>query len=63
MTDKEIINYDELKVALSNLSAISALALSVDDRNSTYATLTIVNMMLEQLVDRLEERRTNDPRT
>ncbi|MFU2221890.1 hypothetical protein [Streptococcus pluranimalium] len=58
-----MINYDDLKVTLSNLITISDMALVTDDRNSTYATLTIVNTFLQDLVSRLEEREINDPRT
>ncbi|MFV8210604.1 hypothetical protein ACMZ62_00400 [Streptococcus pluranimalium] len=58
-----MINYNDLKVTLSNLATISDMALVTDDRNSTYATLTIVNTFLQDLVSRLEEREINDPRT
>lgn len=58
-----MINYDDLKVTLSHLATISDMALVTDDRNSTYATLTIVNTFLHDLVSRLEERKINDSRT
>ncbi|MGX7777257.1 hypothetical protein ACVV62_09425 [Streptococcus pluranimalium] len=58
-----MINYDDLKVTLSHLAIISDMALVTDDRNSTYATLTIVNTLLQDLVSRLEEREISDSRT
>lgn len=58
-----MINYDDLRATLSALATISDMALVTDDRNSTYATLTIVNTLLQDLVSRLEEREINDSRT
>lgn len=58
-----MINYDDLRATLSALATISDMALVTDDRNSTYATLTIVNTLLQDLVSRLEEREISDSRT
>lgn len=55
-----MIDYDDLRVSLSQLIDISDMALVTDDRNSTYSTLAVINTLLEQLVNRLDERELHD---
>ncbi|MEQ9810184.1 hypothetical protein [Streptococcus jiangjianxini] len=54
MTEKRY-TADDLKVTLSSLAIISDMALSTDDSSTTYATLNVANMLLKDVVNRLEE--------
>ncbi|MGT2964573.1 hypothetical protein [Streptococcus acidominimus] len=56
LTSGMMIDYDDVKAQLIDLVTVSDMALSLDDRNSSYATLNIMNMAIQQLVDKLEER-------
>lgn len=51
-----MIDYDDLKTQLIDMITISDMAISNGDQKSTYATLNVINRVMQQLVDKLEEK-------
>lgn len=51
-----MIDYDDVKAQLTDLIAISDMALIDGEPNNLYSTLNIIQRAIQQLVDKLEER-------
>lgn len=49
------LDYETIRVELSNLATIADMALSYDERNATFATLSIIEQHLLQLCKKMEE--------
>lgn len=58
-----MIEYDDVKAQLTDLIAISDMALIDWNPNNIYATLNVTKRAIQQLVDKLEEREKHDRRT